>query len=134
MIPAPFSFREPPCLSPFHGRSFFCHHTKKEQKKKSPSANPHSTRPVVRQKQLPRLQLFLSHLLWQRQGFPFTPRGGGAHSICICSSAGKKRATGTGEMSGDTLLENNHEAHGTPGCYVRSTVLRGRYRGVGGRG
>src|SRR3989338_6231586 len=31
--------------SPFHARSFFCHHTKKEPKKKSPSANPYNHPP-----------------------------------------------------------------------------------------
>src|SRR3989344_4177554 len=34
-----------PHPSPFHDRSFFCHHTKKEPKKKSPSANPYNHPP-----------------------------------------------------------------------------------------
>src|SRR3989338_3012262 len=72
-VASPFSFRELPSRSPFHDRSFFCHHTKKEPKKKSPSANPHSARPVVPEKCLPRIQAIFPSLPVGTTGLPLPP-------------------------------------------------------------
>ena len=84
-----------PSVSPFHGRSFFCHHTKKEPKKKSPSANPHSARPVVPEKCLPRIQAIFPSLPVGTTGLPLHPPWRTVHTPCVFARLRRnQRATG----------------------------------------
>ena len=131
MIPAPFSFREPPCLSPFHGRSFFCHHTKKEPKKKSPSAHPYNHPPCGSGK-MPSKDSgnFSITASWQDRASSSPPVADGAHSmmhLLVCGEEachwnwGNERRYSCGKQPRSArhirlLLQEHGSAGKVPGC------------------
>src|SRR3989338_5764480 len=84
-----------PLPSPFHGRSFFCHHTKKEplrepqdrRRKSLRPPIPTTARPVVLEKCLPRIQAIFPSLPVGKTGLPLHPpwRTVPSHEHCTVS-------------------------------------------------